>query len=65
MISIIIKIIIFIAVFTVSYNIVEPESFGGYLLVFVVVGLISIGITFSFLGLMLLLGLISKLFIRD
>ena len=42
------KIILTIVLLIVAYNIVEPNSFGGYLLVLLVAGLISIGITFAF-----------------
>ena len=49
------KIILTIVLLIVAYNIVEPNSFGGYLLVLLVAGLISIGITFAFLAILLLL----------
>lgn len=59
------KILLTIVVLIVAYSIVEPESFGGYLLVLLVAGLISIGITFAFLAILVVIGVISKPFTRD
>ncbi len=59
------KIILTIVLLIVAYNIVEPNSFGGYLLVLLVAGLISIGITFAFLAILAVIGVISKPFTRD
>lgn len=59
------KIILTIFILIIAYNIVEPNSFGGYLLVLLVAGLISIGITFAFLAILVVIGVISKLFTRN
>ena len=59
------KIILTIVLLIVAYNIVEPNSFGGYLLVLLVAGLISIGITFSFLAILAVIGVVSKLFAQN
>ncbi len=63
------KIIIFLclvaAIFYKAYQIVEPEGFGGYVLTFLLANVIAIAINFSFLGILLLLGLISKIFTRN
>lgn len=59
------KFILTIVLLIVAYNIVEPNSFGGYLLVLLVAGLISIGITFSFLAILAVIGVVSKLFAQN
>ncbi|WP_121775693.1 hypothetical protein [Acinetobacter bereziniae] len=59
------KILLTIVVLIVAYSIVEPESFGGYLLVLLVAGLISIGITLAFMAILVVIGLFSKIFTRD
>ena len=59
------KIILTIVLLIVAYNIVEPNSFVGYLLVLLVAGLISIVITFAFLAMLVVIGLISKLFTKN
>ncbi len=63
--NIIIKVFVYILVVIVSYNIVEPHSFGGYLLVVLVMGLISAGISVAFLGVMAVIALLYKLFAQD
>ncbi len=59
------KILLTIILLIIAYNIVEPESFGGYLLVLLVAGLISIGITLAFLAILAVIGVISKIFTQD
>lgn len=59
------RILLTIVVLIVAYSIVEPESFGGYLLVLLVAGLISIGITLAFMAILVVIGLFSKIFTRD
>lgn len=60
-----IRVVIFIILIITSYNIIKPETIGGYILIPIVAGLISIAMTLAFIAILALLGLISKLFIRE
>lgn len=49
-------------IFFTSYKIIEPESFWGYIGVFLLGNVIAIAINFAFLGLIMLLGFIAYIF---